>query len=353
MKLGMKNLASATVSRRLDAQAVLDHYGAQNCRTELNQDGTTEVIHSCLLDRVEPHHSNGDSNPSASCNLDKGLYVCYSYWGGDLAHLVQKMEGRESLAAVAPVLDQLLATSAVDDDNFVADMLAELDAKPVVAAVRSEYSTRILAPWAFIHPYLAERGIDNQTASRLQIGWDESTNRITIPHFWRQTLVGWQARAIPDRPGQWPGTVPKMPKYRSNSGFPKSETLYGYDLINPGEPVIVVESPFSVIKAHALGIPNVVATFGAKVSAAQVDLIKGFTAGVFIWMDNDSKSPAGRLAERRLVNSLERHVPLQVVIPDMDKDLGDCCTASEVHHKLDAAEDVLGALVRDDQEGGR
>ena len=157
---------------------------------------------------------------------------------------------------------------------------------------------------------------------------------------------------IPDRPGEWPGTKPKIPKYKSNSGFPKSDTLYGYDLVDRKEPVVVVESPFSVIKAHALGIPNVVATFGAKVSAAQVDLLKEFRQ-VYIWMDNDSKSPAGRIAERRLVRSLHRHTSISVVLSDIDKDLADCCTAQEVHRKLSAAEDSLYALIRYDKEGKR
>jgi Toprim domain len=350
MKLGMAHVNAATYWSRLDAQAVLDHYGAQNCRREQNRDGTTEVIHSCLLDRVEPHHAHGDTSPSASCNLEKKLYVCYSYWGGDLLHLIQKMERTDTVEDIAPVLGQFL-DDPIRGDDLVVKIRELLATAEVIGRQRSVYSPRILAPWGFIHPYLAERGIDNDTASKLQIGWDESVNRITIPHFWKGALVGWQTRAIPDRPGQWPGTVPDTPKYKSNAGFPKSDTLYGRDLVTTRDEVIVVESPFSVIKAHALGIPNVVATFGAKVSGAQIDLLKDFRRGVCVWMDNDSKSPAGRLAERRLVTALHRHTRVSVVIPEVDKDLADCCTAQEVHRKLAVAEPAVFALMRYEQEG--
>jgi hypothetical protein len=347
--------------RRLDAQAVLDYYGAENQRTETNKDGTTEVIHSCLIDRVEPHHANGDQNPSAACNLEKKLYTCYVWWSGDLFHLIQKLEGKESLDGIVPIVGEFLGEAAVGSDDFVIELehLFAATKGGAYSAELPQYSDRILAPWAWVHPYLAERGIDRDTASRLHIGWDERTNRITIPHFWQGHLVGWQLRAIPDRPGQWPGTRDGgIPKYKSNSGFPKSETLYGYDQAQRDAAgsgrVIVVESPFSVIKAAALHVAGygVVATFGAKVSATQIDLLKDFKR-VYVWMDNDSKTLAGRIAERRLVNHLYRHTRVDVVAADLDKDLGDCSSAQEVELKLASAEPAVFALARYEREQRR
>lgn len=358
MKLGMEHLEQQglyqSYLRRLDAQAVLDHYGAENQRIEVGKDGSTEVIHSCLLDRVEPHHAHGDGNPSAACNLDKKLYVCYSYWGGSLLHLVQKMEGKESFDDITVTVGNFLAGATVDTESFMAELdrlWAALGAADYAAELPA-YSERVLAPWAVVHPYLAERGIDHDTASRLRIGWDESTNRITIPHFWDGKLVGWQARSIPDRPEHWPGTVPAMPKYKNNPGFPKSDTLYGYDMVAGRDHVIVVESPFSVIKAAALGVGGVVATFGAKVSPRQIALLRDFKR-VTVWMDDDTKSPAGRIAERRLVNHLYRHTKVDVVNPDLDRDLGDCASIEEVEAKLANVEPAVFALIRYDREQKR
>jgi len=337
---------------------VLDHYGAENQHTEINgKDGTTEIVHSCLLDRVEPHHAHGDSTPSARCNIEKKLYTCFSYWGGDLFHLIQKLEGKETFDAVVPVVGEFL-DETVSTDDFIAELQRIFAATKggAYSAKLPSYNERILAPWAFIHPYLAERGIDRDTASRLHIGWDERTNRITIPHFWQGHLVGWQARAIPDRPGLWPGTEGGgVPKYKSNPGFPKSETLYGFDeakqrAAEAGR-VVVVESPFSVIKSVALDVAGygVVATFGAKVSAAQIDLLKEFRQ-VYVWMDNDSHSSAGRLAEQKIVKALYQFTQVRVVTSDLDRDLGDCCTAQEVDRKLSTTEPAVYALMRYDKE---
>ena len=127
MKVGLAHLTNQKLyeeyKRRLDARAVLEHYGAENLSEIPGRDGSTEIVHSCLLDRVEPHHRNGDQNPSAACNVDLKLYCCYSYWSGDLFHFIAKMERKDHLADILPVIGQFLdgATSTSED------ILKELD----------------------------------------------------------------------------------------------------------------------------------------------------------------------------------------------------------------------------------
>lgn len=263
---------------------------------------------------------------------------CYAYWGGNLLDLIMKMEDKESLAEITPVLSELLEEATKPGDEFLAEIEALL-ARTVVArtGVLPSYSDTVLDPWAFVHPYVVERGIDVDTASRLSIGWREDVNRITIPHFWRGKLMGWQSRAIPDRPGEWPGSYDgDIPKYRNNRGFPKSDTLYftgGRADESIPRRVIVVESPFSVVKAEALGVTGVVATFGAKVSEVQIELLRG-AQEVIVWMDDDD---AGQRAQRKLVRGLERHVRTRVVFPDEGMDLGDYSDIDAVNEKIESA----------------
>jgi hypothetical protein len=285
-----------------------------------------------------------------SCNVEKKLYVCYSYWGGDLFHLVMKLEGRESFDDIIPTLGKLLGDATADTEDFKASFLRALG-EYGAGAYRPElsaYSERVLAPWAFVHPWLEERGIDVDTASRLNIGWSEEHNRITFPHVWRGRLVGWQMRAIPGCANEWPGTVPDKPKYRSSPGFPKAETLYAPpDGQLATGPVIVVESPMSVARAAALGLEiPVVATFGAKVSATQIKLLKAFEP-IYIWMDDDS---AGRLAERKLTEALAERRKVLVVESDPGRDLGDAQSLDEVRRKLAVAEPASFAMIRHRQE---
>lgn len=317
--------------RRLDARKVLEHYGVENDHDEVTDRGETEVIHSCLLDRIDRHHNNGDANPSAACNLDRKLYVCYAYWGGSMFHLIQKLENKNSFAEIVPLLSPFLESATAEPDTFRDEMetaLAAFLATPgAYTADLPAYSDRVLTPWAFVHPYLHERGIDTDTASALQVGWREDDNRIVIPHFWRGKLVGWQARAVPHRPGQWPGTTHPEPKYKNTSGFPKADTLY-YNHAKPfptGGSVIVVESPFSVIKAAAVGLDTpVLATFGAKVSAAQTALLADYDE-VTIWADDDT---AGQLMSRKLSQALYRKTRVWVVDPEPGKDMADYDTAA-------------------------
>lgn len=352
MRVGLGVLKDAETyadyRRRIDARRVLERYGAENMREVPGQGGTTEVIHSCLLDRVEPHHMHGDRSPSACVNLDKKLFVCFGYWGGDLLHLVMKMERKNSLAEVAPILSGLLEGATKPPDEFRAELEKLLERPAAFAADLPAYSSRVLAPWARRHPWMWEaRGVSEEAQERLQIGYDPVEDRVVFPHFWRGQLVGWQKRALPstqpDRSGY-------MPKYRSSTGFPKSDTLYGYDLARAAghAQVVVVESPMSVAKAHSLGVENVVATFGAGVSKPQAELLREFKA-VTVWTDDD---PAGRAAERKLVNALHRQVNVRVVRPDAGRDLGDCASLPEVEAKLDAAEPAFLVLARWDKERG-
>jgi len=337
MKVGLSHFTNRKLyeeyKRRLDARAVLEHYGAENISEIPGRDGSIEVVHSCLLDRVEPHHRHGDQNPSAACNLDFKLYCCYSYWSGDLFHFIAKMERKDHLADILPVIGEFLDEGTSSSEDFLSEVsriLGGVDLHPIDIP---SYSPKVLEPWGYSHPYMREvRGIGLEASSKLQIGYDPDTNRIVFPHFWRGDLVGWQKRAIPSG-YDYPATVPDYPKYKNSTGFPKSTTLYNFDSIDPNEPVIVVESPMSVAKAVELGFDNVIATFGAKVSKVQIEMLKDFDR-VVIWFDDD---PAGQAGERKLLNGLWSHPNVRVVEPDSGKDLGDYTSATEAAAKLDGA----------------
>lgn len=314
--------------RRLDAQAVLDHYGAQNCREEYGRDGTREIIHSCLIDRVEPHHSHGDQNPSASCNLDKKLYVCYAGgWSGDLFHFVQKMENKHSMAETLPTVGEFLKGVTTEAVSLRKELEKVFAAPSAYHEALPAYSPRVLQPWSQPHPYWGRRGISELAQHTLHLGYDPVVKRIVFPHFVDGVLVGWQKRVIPRE------TLTDLDaKYKNSSGFPKSETLYNYDEASKYSIAAVVESPMSVARAISLGLPNVVSTFGAKVTDAHISLLKRFRT-IYIWFDRDG---AGIKGEKILLQGLYRHCIVKVIEPDYKKDMGDC-TLGEIADKFSQA----------------
>ena len=321
-----------TYRRRVDVRQLLAHYGARNCSEQTNRDGTTEIVHSCLLDAVEPHHAHGDEHPSAWVNVDKGLYCCALYWSGDVLHLILKLEGLAELGQIGPLLGTMLGGTRTEE-SFRAEVQRLLDGPSSYAVDLPSYSESVLRPWMASHPYMRNvRGVGHETCAALGIGYDRLSNRIVFPHRWRGNLVGWQKRAIPPGPG-WPGTEPPWPKYKNSSGFPKSETLYRYDEALDSERVVVVESPMSVAKAHELGVFGVVATFGAKVTSQQIDLLKRWET-VVVWFDAD---PAGESGTAKLVEGLYRHCRVLVVPAEQDRDLGDYSDANDVSLALQSA----------------
>jgi hypothetical protein len=313
--------------RRLDARAVLDHYGATNRQEQISKkDGSTEIIHSCLLDRVHPHHSNGDQSPSASCNIDKKTYVCYSMgYGCDLLHLINKLEGKEEFADSLMMVGQFLTGSTVEVGVFQQDLEKIFSAPTYLPTPLPTYDESILKGFEHPHPYWGQRGITQQAQETLKLGYDPKENRIVFPHTFDTHLVGWQKRSVDKN---------DFPKYKSSFGFPKSTTLYNYDRAREYSRVCVVESPMSVAKAISYDIPNVVATFGAKINASQIRLLYPFET-VYVWMDDDEKR-AGQTGERKLIEGLYRHTEVQVVIPDRDRDLADC-PLEEIAYKIDTA----------------
>lgn len=319
--------------RRIDPQLVLDHYGAQNA--SLVGD---EVLHSCLIDRVDPHHTNGDANPSARMSLSKKLYVCYSYGGGDIFWLIRTLEGKETFAEIVPILGQFLTGSTESKEDFLKELegyfRAEVDPEDEPIPT---YSDRVLKQWAFTHPYLInQRGVTHEAATRLRVGYDLDERRIVFPLFFEGKLVGWQKRAVPGGLG-YPATLEEkgghLPKYKSTPSLPKSRSLYGADLVNSREKdtVVVVESPMSVLKAESLTdgtdlLSGVVATMGAKVSEFQVRYLRRYKR-VYVYFDSDE---AGRRGCRYLVENLYRHTEVVVVEPEHNKDLGDYNSRREV-----------------------
>lgn len=170
-----------------------------------------------------------------------------------------------------------------------------------------------------IHPYLYERGISKSVITEMQVGFDEEHLGITIPHFFMGKLVGMQRRHLAELSDgtfycpRCSETDKRVPKYKNTSRFPKVNTLYGYDhmkqyLAEQGGGVIVVESPFSVLKLKSLGFHKVVGTFG-QFSREQSMLLIAVPV-VYYWPDNDE---AGLENAARAIEFLGRLTNVKIV----------------------------------------
>ena len=248
-------------------------------------------------------------------------------YGCDLFHLIQKLEGDDT----DPLMNmgRFLTGSTQDTSAFQAEIDKIFSLSTVLPSALPVYDESILNGFDHPHPYWEQRGITPGAQQTLRLGYDPKEHRVVFPHMFDKHLVGWQKRSIPQE------TFPAYPKYRSSFSFPKSTTLYNYDRAREYSRVCVVESPASVARAVSCGLPNVVATFGAKVSKHQIRLLYPFET-VFVWFDNDPVSQAGQAGEQKIVEGLYRHTEVKVVLADQNRDLGDC-SLEEIAHKIDTA----------------
>lgn len=316
---------------RFEAASLPDAEKERLCRsllaefgvTEVRRGGPGELIHACVL--PFGNHRDQDRNPTASLNFLKLTYNCLGKCnsGGGLLWFIGLMRDTSGEQARKWLVDQ---TNLGDDEQSLSSLMDYFD--EVYSKDRHEetpmprMNPSILDPWLAIHPYLTEvRGIPEETIMRFRVGYGVikirvgpnefiDSHRIVIPHFWRDTLVGWQTRRL---------IKDGTPKYHNSPDFPKDRTIYNYD--PKAESVVVVESPMSVLsKAH---IRPIEATFGANVTNKQMRYLS-MHPKVILFCDNDE---AGWKMTEQLGEYLERYSsvfvadnPYAADPADMDED---------------------------------
>lgn len=266
---------------------LLAEFGAR----KVSETSSGELLHCCIM----PWHE--DRNPSAYFSYEKLTYICFSCGsGGGLLWLIATCRGENTREARRWVEN---STGIGGGEFELSALLSLFDAmyEPEKARTRTipSYGVKVLDPWRAIHPWLTDppedggRGVPEENLVRMQVGYaqeypmaqDEDGNvtrtseRIVVPHIWRDKLVGWQSRRLDGSDG--------TPKWLSTPNFPKDLTLFNHDPARH-RTAIVVESPMTVLR-H-LHHQHIVGTFGAMVTDRQVRLMADYDR-VILWMDPD------------------------------------------------------------------
>ena len=280
---------------------------------ELIENGD-EYIHSCPL--PFGMHKNGDRNPSASINKDTFLFNCFTCGGGSIIWLVQHCMNVDRIGAVSILKNEVADLKVISVEDFIEKLEGVFSHDKTGHAEVPHYSDNLLRRWEGPCEYLTVRGVSEAVQRAMRTGVESgrseiakspegditvTLDRVVLPHFMKGKLVGWVARKIQDVPG--------VPKYRNSKGFPRGAWLYNLDDAKQFDHVYVVESPMSVLVLKSRGINNVVATFGAKVDAQQIGLLRNFSK-VTIFMDGDLP---GRNAACNLVEQLKLYTKVAVI----------------------------------------
>lgn len=182
-----------------------------------------------------PEH--GDSRPSASVNIVKGKWFCYTcHAHGDLSGEARLAE--PDYLTMRLWLDNKLAEGTIYPESW----LSRYDAGPV-------------------HPYWLDR-VGEVAARRFRLGFDAEHDAVTYP--------------LRDDAGQVLGVVRRVlvgvgPKYKYPTGIDVGRLLFNYSSLHR-EAVVLTEGALDAIALWNVGI-DAFAIYGSRLSAAQVRLI--------------------------------------------------------------------------------
>lgn len=314
---------------------LLSEFGVTNVR----KTNRGELIHSCCLPLGG--HKNGDRNPSASLNYKKLTYRCLGCGsGGGLLWFIAVCRGEDG-AQARHWLETHTGTGqqVMDLSNLLKILNSLFDHTSDEVQQIPQYSESVLDPWTWdvFHPYLTNgmpeigfkgRGIQEVTLKHFRVGYTDEypmgadrppQERVVIPLWWENKLVGWQARRLDSR---------DEPKYKNSPEFPRDRVFFNY---TPNIHCIVVESPMSVLR-HWHAHPRMMSPFGAALTDRQLSLLRGMKS-VTLWLDNDK---AGWTGTKRAIEELSREVPIFVVDSPYDADPADMDDAT-VARLLDEA----------------
>lgn len=283
----------------VSALEVIRNLGARNIK---NPDAKW-IIHSCLIDQFDPHHRNGDSNPSAAINRETKRYNCFGYGSMSLEKLLTLAFGNDSKKKI----EFLRGIPQETKGNFKDIIKARLNKKTVV--VKNEpMSDIIFEGLTDDFRYMTDvRGVSEDVCRLHGIRFDDRMNSIVIPLYehrsGKKTLVGYQRRNL----------TKGMPKYANSQDLHKESLLYYGSGARDSKEIILVESIMSVLRLETLGIDNAVATLGARVYDGQLSDLRRHRS-IIVWFDDDIEGVRGA---KNFIRKTQGQFKINVVISDV------------------------------------
>lgn len=155
--------------------------------------------------------------------------------------------------------------------------------------------------------YFKSRNINSVSWEKFKLGYSDKQDMVTVPvHSPDGIPIGFVGRSVDGK------------DFKNTPGLPKSKTLFNLHRVKKSDKVYVVESSFDAIRLDQVGIPAV-ATLGANVSNAQIELLQKYFNNVIVIADNDE---AGGNMKDRIVERLSSRVSV-ININNQYKDVGD------------------------------
>jgi len=313
--------ARSVVDAHLDGQKLLEHYDFDNI------DASRTTIRACCK-------IHGGDNPHGfTYDTETNMWHCHTgeCGGGDAYELIKRFEGLSYPSCVMRMAEIL----HVDVEGLQLSVVHSKKEKDEwLELVKKRKNAITLKPYAIpdldVKQLKKLRNFTPETLLHFSAMYIESFpiqkeegkvytlhNRIIIPIHFNKMFVGVALRRT---------RTEDILKW-SLQGFETGQVLYNYDncvkYLNENvdcDEVILCEGCFDVWSFWQQGIYNVVATFGAHITAKQIELLQGICTTLVLAYDNDT---AGQKNTRKAIGTLRSKFGVYVIAFDNGQDPGE------------------------------
>ena len=251
-----------------------------------------------------PFHNNSRT-PAGEVHKENGLFFCFSCQKtAALIEVVMHSSGRSYFEAARFI------KSKEGETNLEAEVQKQLYAKPEFipfdeVVLKRLYNGLIVSDRA--KNYFKYRKINSDSWSKFSLGYSVKQDMVTVPvHSPDGMPIGFVGRSVEGK------------EFKNTPGLPKAKTLFNLHRVKTSDNVYIVESSFDAIRLDQVGIPSV-ATLGANVSKAQVELLQKYFNNIIVVADNDE---AGGNMKDRIIEKLGSRVSV-IKLDKQYKDIGD------------------------------
>ena len=290
---------------------------------------------SCPLAPYSPAHKHSlDINPSAGAFIaDNGVPVwnCFCCGGkGTLTRLLEKLTTLTG-ANYSSTLEELESGIYYKDyDSIYTSIETPIPKSASIPLYVYESVFSNIESSQQCVSYLYARGIDIDTANKLQLRFAETQNRVIFPYIDSSgQLYGYSGRDI---------TNSQKPKVL-NSKFTK-ETLFLGEHLWGDKPTILVEGLFAYARLHQLGFSStydIAALSGVSMSTTQQNILITKDLPVILFLDGDAP---GIVGANKIANSIKDNLLTARVEYGDIKDI-DLLTRAEIYDMVKNANIAL------------
>lgn len=251
-----------------------------------------------------PFHNN-TRTPAGEIDKNNGTFFCFScHKIADLIEFIMHMTGRTYFESIRFIKSKEVESNLEQDINKALYVKPEF--VPFDELIIKRLNNNLMVSER-AKEYFNYRKINQSSWNKFALGYSEKQDMVTVPvHSPDGMPIGFVGRSIEGK------------EFKNTPGLPKSKTLFNLNRVKTSSRVYVVESSFDAIRLDQVGF-SAVATLGATLSNAQIDLLQKYFNDIIVIADNDE---AGGNMKDRIMEKLGSRVSV-IQLDKKYKDIGD------------------------------